>query len=137
MFGMGTGGSLQPLPPEIGYQVVKAFASSRFLAHTLAFSRLRPPSCVQMHRTLKTAQEKLTSKHFQTPLNFSLPLRLPPSRPRLRSRVRFLAPPSVSGSASVLLRSSPRPISTGKLSHYCVYTAGLSTLSSSRGLTYF
>ena len=35
-----------------------------------------------------------------------------------------------------LIRSSPRPISTGKLSRYRVYTAGLSTLSSSRGLTY-
>ena len=35
------------------------------------------------------------------------------------------------------LRSSPRPISIGNLSHHCVYSANLSTLSSSRGLTGF
>ena len=34
-----------------------------------------------------------------------------------------------------LLRSSPRPISISKLPHYCAFTADLSTLSSSRGLT--
>ena len=34
-----------------------------------------------------------------------------------------------------LFRSSPRPISIGNLSHHCVYSANLSTLSSSRGLT--
>ena len=36
---------------------------------------------------------------------------------------------------SLFLRSSPRPISIDKLSHHCVYTVNLSTLSSARGLT--
>ena len=36
---------------------------------------------------------------------------------------------------SLFLRSSPRPISIDKLSHRCVYTVNLSTLSSARGLT--
>ena len=38
---------------------------------------------------------------------------------------------------SLFLRSSPRPISIDKLSHHCVYTVNLSTLSSARGLTSF
>ena len=33
------------------------------------------------------------------------------------------------------LRSSPRPISIDNLTHHCVYSVNLSTLSSSRGLT--
>ena len=33
------------------------------------------------------------------------------------------------------LRSSPRPISIGQLTHYCAYTSDLSTLLSARGLT--
>ena len=37
--------------------------------------------------------------------------------------------------AFAFLRSSPRPISIDKLSHRCVYTVNLSTLSSARGLT--
>ena len=37
--------------------------------------------------------------------------------------------------AFAFLRSSPRPISIDKLSHHCVYTVNLSTLSSARGLT--
>ena len=44
-------------------------------------------------------------------------------------RFRFSAP------HSLFLRSSPRPISIDKLSHHCVYTVNLSTLSSARGLT--
>ena len=84
VFGMGTGGSLQPLPPEI------------------VFSSL-------------------------------LPLRAPS---KLHSQVdlatRF---PSAFPASTLFLRSSPRPISISKLLHYCIYTADLSTLSSSRGLT--
>ena len=45
VFGMGTGGALQPLPPEI-FHVSAALASA------------------QAPRTLKTAQEKLTSVRF-------------------------------------------------------------------------
>ena len=77
------------------------------------------------------------SRGFASPSAFPLPvcslLRVPfvPSKPHtgmlpeiFRSFLTF-----------AFLRSSPRPISIGNLSHHCVYSANLSTLSSSRGLT--
>ena len=83
VFGMGTGGTLSPLPPEFSIK--------------LSTFRLTP---------WKLHSEKLTS--------IWVPCLLFSSKP---------------------LRSSPRPISISKLIHYCIYTADLSTLSSSRGLT--
>ena len=44
---------------------------------------------------------------------------------------------SLSSASTFALGSSPRPISIGKIKHHCSYTANLSTLSSSRGLTNF
>ena len=57
---------------------------------------------------------------------------------RFRASIEFRLAPSAFASFaphSLFLRSSPRPISIDKLSHHCVYTVNLSTLSSARGLT--
>ena len=99
VFGMGTGGTLQPLSPEI------------------VMRRL----CLPSLRTLKTTQELNLTQRFLFAFRF-----LPP-------RFGYPAPPLLSFAS--LLRSSPRPISISKLPHYCAFTADLSTLSSSRGLT--
>ena len=59
---------------------------------------------------------------------------------RFRAFIEFRLAPSAFASFaphSLFLRSSPRPISIDKLSHRCVYTVNLSTLSSARGLTSF
>ena len=106
VFGMGTGGTLQPLSPEI---VMRRLC-------LLAFRSLALPSI----RTLKTTQELNLTQRFLFALCF-LPLRFGSPVPPLLFRS--------------LLRSSPRPISISKLPHYCAFTADLSTLSSSRGLT--
>ena len=92
VFGMGTGGTLQPLSPEI---VV--------LPHS----------------------ENYTGTQFDPAISLCFPF--PSASLRL---------PSASASFfRFFFRSSPRPISISKLPHYCAFTADLSTLSSSRGLT--
>ena len=47
----------------------------------------------------------------------------------------FAAFRSIESDSHSLFRSSPRPISIDNLTHHCVYSVNLSTLSSSRGLT--
>ena len=107
VFGMGTGGTLQPLSPEIVMRRLRLLCS-----RSLALPSLR---------TLKTTQECNLTQRFLSALRF-LPLRFGSPVPPLL----FFA---------LFLRSSPRPISISKLPHYCAFTADLSTLSSSRGLT--
>ena len=88
-------------------------------------NRWNPPAIVtgnrRAFRTLKTTQELNLTQRFLFAFRF-----LPP-------RFGYPAPPLLSFAS--LLRSSPRPISISKLPHYCAFTADLSTLSSSRGLT--
>ena len=119
VFGMGTGGTFSPLSPEISGSQVPV-ASLCFLACSVL-------SCF-----------RLTS--LRSPSACSL-LRVPfvPSKPHTGMLSSFSRSSSVfrPGLTFASFRSSPRPISIGNLSHHCVYSANLSTLSSSRGLTGF
>ena len=111
VFGMGTGGTPSPLSPEIGWRLLfllrALFALCTFCLLGFLCGALR----------------------------FAHPQNLIP----LRFRVHRVSPGasqlSLLRAAFAFLRSSPRPISIDKLSHHCVYTVNLSTLSSARGLT--
>ena len=113
--------------------------------------RIRFCSLTCHFRTLKTTQELNLTQLFSFAFRFlsaqSLPFR---SRTRFVSSAFLLAslPLSCGSSASLrlpsasasffysgFLGSSPRPISISKLPCYHAFTAVLSTLSSSRGLT--
>ena len=97
-------------------------------------------------RTLKTTQENILDPAIRFAIRFSRASLPQPPLPGLPFRLlrfssallRFASallqsPPLLSSSS--FLRSSPRPISISKLPHCCAFTADLSTLSSSRGLT--
>ena len=58
-----------------------------------------------------------------------------PSKPHTGMRRLALLPRSIESDLHSHFRSSPRPISIDNLTHHCVYSVNLSTLSSSRGLT--
>ena len=110
VFGMGTGGTPSPLSPEIGWRFALLF-----LLHAL---------------------HVLASRFLCGALRIAHPQNLIPLR--FRAFIEFRLAPSAFASFaphSLFLRSSPRPISIDKLSHHCVYTVNLSTLSSARGLT--
>ena len=133
VFGMGTGGTLQPLPPEIlcRFQFPRRLASSRFAPRF----PLRAPSRFPLFASPRYLP---LSRGLRFPSDAPLSLRFRPSGPLFRTfktaQVKLTSKHLLH--LFFLIRSSPRPISTGKLSRYRVYTAGLSTLSSSRGLTY-
>ena len=110
VFGMGTGGTPSPLSPEIGWRLLcfSCFALCTFclLGFLCAALRFAHP-------------QNLIPLRFRAFIEFRLAL----------SAFASFAP------HSLFLRSNPRPISIDKLSHHCVYTVNLSTLSSARGLT--
>ena len=125
MFGMGTGGALQPLSPEIMYGV-RCFTSSRPSLLPARFRSLYSapdsPSDFASFRTLKTAQGPAILTRYLS--HFAFRFRSTASRFSSSSALLFAC-----------LRSSPRPISISKLPCYHAFTADLSTLSSARGLT--
>ena len=119
VFGMGTGGTFSPLSPEIQ---VRGFPWLRF-ASGLPF----PLLCFRSASVFSAFLLALSSGSLSYPQNLILEC-------SSLSRDRFGLS---TGLTFAFLRSSPRPISIGNLSHHCVYSANLSTLSSSRGLTDF
>ena len=164
MFGMGTGGSLRLLSPEIwgcqggrsasarpfGRTPLRAFPG-RAAAFALAPARFRFPCLApsKPHRSLRFAPPD----HGLATLRFDIPASLltNPFRVRLRSLVPFqpsalaFAPPS---GFSCSLFPFPCPLSSlqdqaldrlvsPSSIRYRTSTDDLSTLSSSRGLTHF
>ena len=114
VFGMGTGGALQPLSPEIICGASVNFSSFA--------SAPDSPSDFASLRTLKTAQGPAILTRYLS--HFAFRFRSTASRFSSSSALLFAC-----------LRSSPRPISISKLPCYHAFTADLSTLSSARGLT--
>ena len=104
VFGMGTGGTLQPLSPEILFfsrLLASAPLSASFALALFAYLlRFRSLSHLENHTGKVTS--KLPYLSLLPPLSLRLPL-----------------------FASLSLRSSPRPISIGKLPHCCAFTADL------------
>ena len=151
MFGMGTGGSLRLLSPEIWgcqggaprFASLSVCSASRFPG-SLHFASLSVRSAsLPFPRTLKTAQVRF---HFALSDLDAAPL-LPStffkssslvSGPVLRSLLRSRA----SNPSSLLLTPSSQDQALDRLVspssiHCCTSTDDLSTLSSSRGLTHF
>ena len=110
VFGMGTGGTPSPLSPEIGWRFALLFLLRAL--HVL-------PAWLPVRRSAFRAPSKPHTASLPRSSSFAW---------------RILAFASFAPH-SLFLRSSPRPISIDKLSHHCVYTVNLSTLSSARGLT--
>ena len=152
MFGMGTGGSLRLLSPEIwGCQGPVRFASVLPFATALLSLYLRsgvPSASLPFPRTLKTAQVRFHSAPSNHDLASLLALTFFASLlsnhfhgPRSRSQFPVSAfaspvPCSLSPVPFFQDQALDRLVSPSSI-HYCTSTDDLSTLSSSRGLTCF